>query len=286
MEAILIHGGAGAIAQEREAEVELGLRLALDAAVSALQRGGDALAIAIAAVYALERNPSFNAGIGACLNLDGHIEHDACVMFGPDRSAGAVAGVSRLSSPVLAADEVRRSPHVLMAGKGAERFAAERGLELVEPESFVTERQLRSWQHYLATKEGSRSGTVGAVVCDAAGQVAAATSTGGMVGKLPGRIGDTPLVGAGTYATPWAACSATGYGEYFIRTLAARSAVDSCRSGRVQEAAEQAVGEVAQLGGEGGLILISSAGELAWHCNSANLAWAYWTPLASAVGVR
>jgi len=270
---ILVHGGASAIAAARHEAVKRGCLAAARAGDRVLQSGGDALEAVVAAVTALEDDPEFNAGRGAALTREGTAELDAAVMRGRDRAVGAVTCVRRTRNPVRLARAVMDSEHVFLAGEGADRYGLERGLEGVRPDYFVTERQRAK----LAAQRGASlgTGTVGAVALDAEGGFAAATSTGGRSGKRPGRVGDTPLVGAGTYASAQAAVSGTGEGEFFIRSLAAFLAAEAAPSLGAQGAAERGVAEVARLGGVGGLIVVEPGGELGVAFNTPHMARAW-----------
>lgn len=276
--AIAVHGGAGIIRRadltpEREADCHEALHAALAAGSEVLAAGGRALEAATAAVVVLEEAPLFNAGRGAVFTRDGGHELDASVMDGATLAAGAVAAVRRIRNPVLAARAVmEHTPCVMLAGEGAEDFATEHGLETVEPAWFSTEERRGEWQRARAATGTERTtrpeefslGTVGAVALDAAGNVAAATSTGGLTNKRPGRIGDTPVIGAGTYAENGVcAVSATGDGEYFMRTVAAHRVAALIRDGGLDlaTAAGRVVhGTLAALGGSGGLIAVDAGG--------------------------
>ncbi|MFZ3485647.1 isoaspartyl peptidase/L-asparaginase family protein, partial [Sphingomonas sp. 3-13AW] len=226
---LVIHGGAGVIERarmtpEREKAARAGLDQALAAGEAVLARGGSAVDAVEAALHVLEDDPSFNAGRGAVFTYEGTNELDAAIMDGSNRAAGAVAGVTRTRHPIsLARAVMEKSPHVLLAGKGADIFSVEQGLEQADPSWFATEERRRQLDELKAKKLGwfdvdMKYGTVGAVARDQAGHVAAATSTGGVTGKRWGRVGDSPLIGAGTYADDRAcAVSATGAGEFFIR---------------------------------------------------------------------
>ena len=232
--------------------------------------GGSALAAVVAAVRRLEDEPLLNAGVGACLNSEGQVELDAGVMEGSRLRAGAVAAVRDVRHPVeLALKILRQGRHVLLVAEGASRFALEQGVETCDPSVFVTERQKRIWS--------SRSGdTVGAVARDGKGRVAVAVSTGGTYGKHPGRVGDSPLVGAGFYADDarGAACG-TGEGEAFIRTLVCKGAVDRLPGARAQAAADWAVEELrSKVGGRGGVIVVSIDGGIGTAFNTREMAWA------------
>lgn len=285
MVAIAIHGGAGtitrdAITPEEDAAYRDILGRLVDQGHRQLLSGAAGLDVVVDIIQVLEDSPLFNAGIGAVLTWEGHHELDAAVMVGDSLRAGAVAGVTTIRSPIAAARAVMlASPHVMLAGSGAEAFAREQGLEEVANTAFTTERRADALQRYKAQKSvgvppavDTKFGTVGVVVLDAAGNVVAGTSTGGMTGKRWGRIGDAPVIGAGTYANN-ASCavSATGHGEYFIRHQVAS---DICA--RVQylglplaTAANQVIlGELAAIGGEGGVIAIDVQGNVAMPFNT------------------
>jgi len=216
----------------------------------------------------LEDSPLFNAGRGSCFNADGEIEMDASIMDGATLAAGAVAAVQRIRNPVLAARAVmEKSPHVLLAGKGAEQFARRCGLKLVPARYFHTEERLAALKRGLARHHG----TVGAVALDRHGNLAAATSTGGYTGKLPGRIGDSPLIGAGTYAdNATCAVSGTGWGEAFIRVALAHevSARMQYLNEPLTKAAGAALRKISRLGGDGGLVAVDRRGNIAMPFNS------------------
>ena len=275
--AIVIHGGAG-VAARSEGDIEHAaerseLARIRDEAWTRLSRGASALDVVEAAVVALEECPLFNAGKGAVLGANGTVELDAAIMDGATRQAGAVAVVDRIRNPIRAARRVLGSPHVLLAAHGAHEVAREYGLELVDPEWFVTEKRVAQWRARFA--EGA--GTVGAVATDEHGHVAAATSTGGMLGKAPGRIGDSPIVGAGTYA--WdrtCAVSGTGDGEAFLRLcLAHRVSADVERGATLNDAVARAIDELEELGGEGGIIATDPSGAIAhaFHASGMYRAW-------------
>jgi len=263
----------GALPAELEELGRGALNAALDAGESILTAGGSALDAVEAAARVLEEDPCFNAGRGSVLAYDGHVELDAAIMDGRDRRCGAVAGLRSTRAPISAARAVmEQSPHVLMSYEGADDFACEAGLEQVPNRWFVTAERRRQLDELLA--RGSEAfdadikyGTVGAVAVDAQGHVAAATSTGGLTAKRWGRIGDSPLIGAGTYADDRAAAvSATGLGEVFIRAAAAHELCARVRIGGagLQEALDGVLGEIRALGGNGGLIAVSPSGEAAW----------------------
>lgn len=279
---IAIHGGAGTMTRETMAEaVQAEYLAALDTALCAgeqvLKKGGSALDAVEAAVRALEDDPHFNAGRGAVFTYNGTNELDAAVMDGRTRAAGAVAGVCHTRNPVsLARAVMEKSPHVFLSGAGAEEFAREQAIEQIDPDWFATEERWRQLQELKARKFGwfdvdLKYGTVGAVAVDSEGHVAAATSTGGLTGKRWGRIGDSPVIGAGTWADDRAcAVSATGAGEFFIREGVAHEIAARIRlAGESAEVAAQTViGEVGKLGGDGGVIVVTPAGEALFAFNT------------------
>lgn len=279
---LVIHGGAGTMSRDRltplqEREIRTGLGRALDAGSAILARGGSALDAVTESVRILEDDPLFNAGRGAVFTYDGEIELDASIMDGHSRSAGAVAGVSTTRNPVLLARRVmEESPHVFLSRKGADRFAVEQGLEQVDPDWFATPERRRQWQEFRARKTSHfdidmKYGTVGAVALDMTNHVAAATSTGGLTGKRWGRIGDSPVIGAGTYADDRAcAVSSTGVGEYFIRIGVAHEICARVRlkGESLQAAADAVVAELTEMGGTGGVIATGPGGEQVWSFNS------------------
>lgn len=277
MATLVLHGGAGQIPEDERGAYQAGLVQARDEAFAALARGADALRVALLAVTLMEDNTeAFNAGVGGSPNSAGEVECDAAVMDGWDGSAGAVGAVRRAKNPILLAERVRlESPHVLLVGAGADAFV-ENPIDndlLLTPR---TRRAYESWQR--AAKTPTNSATVGAVVCDAAGRLAAATSTGGMLGKWPGRVGDTPIIGAGTYADRSLAVSCTGVGEAFIRSVSAKDLTERVERGEDLEAAIEAVlGEVLRFEGNGGLICVSTEGKIGFGFNSRNMAYAYKT---------
>jgi len=258
---IVVHGGAGAYGselQERAAEYREALISALMAGAARIDAGAGAVEAVCAAVIAMEDFPLFNAGHGAALCADGSVELSASAMRGSDQAAGAVALVRRTRNPVAAAISMLGQPEVLLAGEQADAFAAARGLEQCEPSEFVTERQRRR----LAACVSGEGATVGAVCLDAAGLLAAATSTGGLHGQRPGRVGDSPVIGAGTWADRLVAVSCTGKGEAFVRAGAARLLAAQVASGvALQTAAGAVLDAVAECEGDGGLIAIDAHGE-------------------------
>jgi beta-aspartyl-peptidase (threonine type) len=277
MLSIAIHGGAGAVPRgalsaERERHYRDGLAAALDLGYTTLERGGSSLDAVSDAVRALEDNPLFNAGRGAALTRDGAAELDAAIMEGRQQRAGAVAAVRHVRNPIdLARRVMEKSRHVLLVGAGAEEFALEEGLALVPNTYFRTEErreQLESERRGRPVSDliPSSQGTVGAVALDAAGDLAAATSTGGMTNKRQGRVGDSPIIGAGTYARNGVcAVSATGHGEYFIRTVAAHHicAAVELRGIALAEAVRGLLhGRLRELGGTGGIIAVDQGGRI------------------------
>jgi beta-aspartyl-peptidase (threonine type) len=271
MYALAIHGGAGApprtpFSQSREAEYRQGLALALAAGQRLLERGECALNAVEAAVTVLEDDPLFNAGRGAVLCSDGSVELDAAIMSGSDLRAGAVAGLRHIKNPIqLARRLLDTSPHVFLIGNGAEDFAQELGIGRVENDYFITPYRLQELHERPL-------GTVGAVARDAHGRLAAATSTGGMAGKHPGRVGDSPVIGAGTYADDRScAVSTTGHGEWFLRTVQAYDIAARMVYGgqTLADAVNEAIGKrLTQLGATGGLIAVSRDGQIVMHYNT------------------
>jgi L-asparaginase / beta-aspartyl-peptidase len=261
-----VHGDS-----DHEERARQGLRDALGAGAEILRNGGTAIDAVEASVRVLEDDPCFNAGRGSTLNAEGLVELDAAIMDGASRRAGAVAGIRTTRAPIsLARILMERGPHVFLTYDGADRLALEAGLEQVENGWFVTAERRRQLDELLA-KGGFDSdvkyGTVGAVAVDSSGHLAAATSTGGLTAKQWGRIGDSPLIGAGTYADDRsAAVSATGSGEYFIRAVAGHQLAERVRLGgqSLQAALDGTLEDIRQLGGIGGLIAVSPTGEAAW----------------------
>lgn len=294
--AIAVHGGAGTInrdemSAEREAEIRIVLEKALRAGHAVLAAGGSSVNAVTAAVTTLEDSPLFNAGKGAVFNCAGKNELDAAIMNGATLDAGAVAGLRRTKNPVLLARLVlEKSPHVLLIGEGAESYGAAHGIEMVDPTYFHTQERweqlkaLQAREHVEGCGDAVAAlggfdplsfGTVGAVALDAAGNLAAATSTGGMTNKRYGRVGDVPVIGAGTYAdNATAAISATGHGEYFIRTVAAHSIASrmAFKGESVQQAADAVVMDLLKnMGGGGGVIAIDANGHIAMPFNTSGM---------------
>ena len=283
--AIALHGGAGTI--ERGAmseELEATYRAFLDDAITRgyeqLREGQPGLDVVVSVIQMMEDSPLFNAGRGAVYTWEGAHELDASIMHGENLDAGAVAGVSTVKSPIALARAVMEdSPHVMLAGAGAEAFASEQGFDPVSPEYFATERRREALEAYKANDQAGlkpeadhKFGTVGVVVLDQAGNLVAGTSTGGMTGKRWGRIGDSPVIGAGTYADNRScAVSATGHGEYFIRHTVARDICARMQFGgaTLEEAANTVVlEELVAAAGEGGVVAVDPAGGVALVFNT------------------
>ncbi|CAN5696462.1 isoaspartyl peptidase/L-asparaginase [soil metagenome] len=301
--AIVVHGGAGVIERahlkpEQEAAYRAALAKVTEAGALVLKAGGLALDACETAVRLLEDDPLFNAGRGAVFTAEGRNELDAAIMDGRTLAAGAVAGVTRARHPIsLARAVMERSPHVMLIGKGADDFAAEQGEELVEPLHFHTARRWRSLTNLLTAEhlpippepagsdrpdpaqglahDEGKHGTVGVVALDTHVDVAAATSTGCTTGKRWGRVGDSPLIGAGTYASnAGCAVSATGTGEYFIRLTVARdiSALVELKGLSLQAAVDEVVQHrLTALGGDGGVIAVAPNGDVAWSFNTSGM---------------
>jgi beta-aspartyl-peptidase (threonine type) len=290
---IVIHGGAGTILRknmtpEKEQEYRAVLAEAIQVGHRILKAGGSSQEAVEKTIHVMEESPLFNAGKGAVLNSEGSIELDASFMRGDNLDAGAISGVKTIKHPISAAIQVMEaSPHVMLSGTGADTFAAAQGLEIVAPEYFFTERRinaLKRVQEAAAAKETSstpeernflehqRYGTVGCVALDLSGNLAAGTSTGGMTNKNWNRIGDAPIIGAGTYANnATCAISATGWGEFFIRSVVAHdiSALIEYKGLTIQEAAYEVIhNKVAKLGGDGGVVGIDRNGNPMMEMNT------------------
>ena len=285
--ALVIHGGAGtmsraALTPEREAAIRADLNRALDAGHGVLTLGGSALDAVTAAIVVLEDSPHFNAGKGAVFNAEGVNELDASIMDGATLAAGSVAGVHRVKNPVrLARAVMERSPHVMLIGDGAEQFGASVGIEFVKPDYFRTEERWQQLQDAKARESAQAAlpadgyfGTVGAIALDREGRLAAATSTGGMTNKRWGRVGDAPIIGAGTWADGQCAVSATGWGEFFIRLNVAH---DICaRFAYRNQSLDRAAGDVVmkrvpELGGDGGVIAMDGQGRIEMPFNTSGM---------------
>lgn len=302
----IIHGGAGVIQKgslspEKEKEYRDKLEEAVLAGYKALQAGKSSLDAVEIAIRILEDSPLFNAGKGAVFTNDGRNELDASVMYGKTMAAGAVAGLRHVKNPItLARAVMERSPHVMMTGEGAEKFAREQKLEIVDEKYFWTQQRWDGLQKVLKEEKdkqqkaepkkvseltdrsrdlpANRFGTVGAVALDKDGNIAAGTSTGGMTNKRYGRVGDAPIIGAGTYANnETCGVSATGWGEYFIRVGVARdiSAVMEYQALTVQTAADRVMQKVQKLGGDGGVIVMDKFGNMGISFNSDGMYRAY-----------
>lgn len=299
---LVVHGGAGVIERsEMTPALERQYRTSIEGALRAggqiLRRGGSSLDAVEAVIRRLEDDPLFNAGRGAVFTAEGRNELDASIMDGRTRAAGAVAGVTRTRHPIALARRVmEHSDHVFLTGAGADAFSRAQGLEQVAPSFFFTERRWRQLERRLRRArlpipqrpEGAprpralnerdgdnhQFGTVGAVALDAGGNIAAGTSTGGLTGKRWGRVGDSPMIGAGTYAQNGVCgVSATGSGEYFIRVSAARSICARMQFARqsAQTAADAVIRDIGALGGEGGVIVMDGRGRIAYAMNSSGM---------------
>jgi len=283
---LVIHGGAGVerrnLSPAEENAARAALRQALLKGHAALTAGKPALEAVAAAITVLEDDPTFNAGKGAVFTHDGRNELDASLMDGATLKAGAVAGVQRVRNPILLAEAVmQHSPHVMMVGQGAEAFASSQGITLVDPSYFRTDKRWQQLQKALKEEASGQAhadldtarhfGTVGAVALDKDGKLAAGTSTGGMTNKRYGRVGDSPIIGAGTYADAGCAVSGTGWGEYYIRTAAAHdicARIQYLKQGPV-EAGRAVINErIPALGGDGGAIVLSADGRAATPFNT------------------
>jgi len=291
----VIHGGAGAVQREKlkpehEQEFMQVLAQSLREGYVVLASGGSSVDAVVAAIEVMEDSPVFNAGKGAVFSHEGRNELDASIMDGATRMAGAVAGVTTIRNPIRAAYTVmKKSPHVLLIGQGAESFADEHNLEIVDPAYFYSQKRWDQLQKAI-TKErialdhdldsdtrpenDNKHGTVGAVALDCSGNLAAGTSTGGLTNKRFGRVGDTPIIGAGTYADNQSvAVSATGTGEMFMRAAAGFNTAAQIRLQHksITEAADNTLAEIKAMGGEGGLIVLSAAGDYAMRFNTSGM---------------
>jgi beta-aspartyl-peptidase (threonine type) len=286
---IVIHGGAGVIRKadmtpEKEREYEAKLKEALEKGYAVLEKGGTSLDAVEVAIQVLEESPLFNAGRGCVLNNQGMPELDASIMNGKTLEAGAVAGVNKVKSPItLARTIMSKSEHVMLVGTGAELFAKQQGLEMVKPSYFITEKRSEQLKKVKEKeKKDTKSdldianpdkkyGTVGCVALDKFGNLAAGTSTGGMMNKRYGRVGDSPIIGAGTYAdNNGCAVSATGHGEYFIRSAVAfrTNALMQMKGLSLAQAAQEAIQFMGNLGGTGGIIALDKNGNIAMPFNT------------------
>lgn len=264
---IIVHGGAGSIKDDSLPARLDGCKAAALAGWKILQEGGAALDAVEAAVVVLEDNPLFNAGTGSTLNSLGKVEMDAAIMEGRTLRAGAVAAVSGIRNPIKLARRVMEDGrHVMLAGDGASLFARQVGVPVYAPEALIVEREQKRWE--------SKHGTVGCVAYDSLGMLAVGTSTGGMFNKLPGRVGDSPLIGCGTYADDYGAASCTGHGEAIIRLLLANRAVDHLKNGsEAQTAARLAMIDLEddRIEGTGGIVLIDRFGKIGYARNTTHM---------------
>ena len=300
--ALIVHGGAWDIPDEAVDACKAGCHRALAAGWAILSRGGSALDAIEAAVMVLEDDPVFDAGFGSHLNLDGHVECDAIVMNGASLRAGATAALQRVKNPIQVARKILENcPHMMLVGEGAERFAKEHGVHLLKPEEMVSEAEYEAWMKCKADKHaaehhrGHEQGTVGAVAIDANGALYAATSTGGTCCKLPGRVGDSPLIGCGCYAdSEIGGVSCTGYGEAIMKVVLAKSAIDflcrpstcvdvpgdaSCGISSTDLAARQAIHLLGKrTHATGGLILLDRHGNPGFAFNTPRMAYGLVAP--------
>lgn len=294
---LVIHGGAGTILKskmtaDKEEAYKEKLSEALKAGYAEIKKGKSSVDAVAASIVILEDSPLFNAGRGAVFTADGKNELDASIMFGKDQSAGAVAGVHTIKNPIKAAIAVmQKSEHVMLSGLGAEQFAKEQNLEIVDPKYFWTQdrwdglQKLKQKESLNTKKKTSQNtlpesyeidqkfGTVGAVALDRNGNIAAGTSTGGMTNKKYGRIGDTPIIGAGNYANSQVGISATGWGEYFIRATAARTiaAKMEYQNKDIKTASWETIDEIGKMGGDGGVIALDKDGNIAMPFNTSGM---------------
>lgn len=277
--AIVVHGGAGTIKKENmneatEAAYREKLEEALKTGYKVLEDGGSSCEAIQQVIVLLENSPLFNAGVGAVFTAKGENELDASIMRGSDLNAGAIAGVKTIKNPIRTAYEVMiNSPHVMLAGEGAEEFAAEQGLEIVAPDYFKTERRAKQLENII-NKVEKEFGTVGAVAVDRDGNICAGTSTGGMTNKKWGRIGDSPVIGAGTYANnKTCGFSGTGRGEYYIRAAAAHdvSALMEYKGMTVEEATRTVMDKLTAMNATGGMIAMDANGNVAMPFNTSGM---------------
>lgn len=284
---LVIHGGAGTITKENisaenEKLYKAKLSEALQAGYEQISLGKPSEEAVKSSIMVLENSPLFNAGRGSVFTHEGKNEMDASIMIGNSRKAGAVAGVTNVKNPILAAAAVmKNSPHVLLNGKGAEQFAQQQGLEIVNPKYFYTEKQFYNLQKIIKNSQANnisenndwKYGTVGAVALDKYGNIAAGTSTGGMTNKRWNRIGDSPIIGAGTYATDLVGVSCTGWGEYYIRTAAAYDLYARMLyvHKNIKTAAIEVLQNIEYLGGNGGIIALDKYGNIAMEFNTAGM---------------
>jgi len=286
---LIVHGGAWDIPDEATDACQAGCRRALAAGWAVLSNGGHALDAIEAAVIVLEDDPVFDAGYGSHLNFDGGVQCDAIVMDASTLRAGSVAGLSRVKNPILAARAVlEKCPHMMLISEGAENFAAQNGVPLCNPEDLVSPAEREAWlrcredSHAAEHHRGHEQGTVGAVAIDEQGRLFAATSSGGTCCKLPGRVGDSPLIGCGCYADiETGGVSSTGYGEAIMKVVMAKTATDFLRpaASTPERAAQAAVQLLAKRGkGTGGLILLDKRGNPGFAFNTPRMAYGYVSP--------
>ena len=275
--AIIVHGGAHPVDDDKIEASDRACLAAVGAGTAILERGGSALDAVEAAIRVLEDDPVFNAGYGSALNADGEVENDAAIMEGAKLAAGAVASIRGVRNPIAAARKVMETEHVLLSGEGARRFAEQSGVDLCEPDELIHDDQRRDWE---ASKKTRGSDTVGAVAMDARGTFAAGTSTGGLMHKRPGRIGDSPLVGLGLYADNSAGgVSMTGDGEMIMRMALAHRIINSmCHGTDADRAAEEAIAAMERrVGGEAGCIAIDRHGQIGQAHNTSHMPTAWRT---------
>ena len=277
--AIVIHGGAGwsrNISEEKQKAIQEGLKQALATGYSILESGGSSLNAIEAAIMILEDNINFNAGKGSVYNAAEKQEMDASIMVGDSQQAGAVASVSRIKNPIkLARYVMENTKHVMMVGEGAEKIAKEGGFELVNPDYFAS---IENLERLKVTQEKEKLGTVGAVALDQSGTISAGTSTGGMTNKKPGRIGDSPIIGAGTWAqNNVCGVSGTGHGEFFIRYNVAREICARIEylDQSVEKASSELIQELKDIGADGGVIVLDRNGNASMVFNTGGMARAY-----------
>lgn len=285
--ALVVHGGAWAIPDDQVDAHARGCLLAVERGYCALREGQTALDAVETAIRIMEDDPTFDAGVGSCLTLDGEVELDASLMDGSDLNVGAVACVKHIANPIHLARRVLQSPNVLLVGEGAEHFAVQEGMALCRNEDLVVERERRLWLEFLEKQRmgqvsgaDSRHDTVGAVALDARGNIAAGLSTGGTPNKTPGRVGDVPLVGCGFYADNRAGgVACTGVGEAIARIALARRAMEALEAGLLpQQAADRAVQTLSdRVPGSAGLIVLNNAGQVGFAYSTKRMARAYLT---------
>ena len=291
--ALIVHGGAGAIADNDVAPHREGARTAANIGWVILANGGNALDAVQAAIVSMEDDPAFDAGYGSYLNRDGQVEMDASFMDGRTLDAGSIAGVQHIKNPILVARRVMESEHTFLIAHGAERFATEQGIALIDEKEMRAPNAIAKWQECVNNPPPAPlaqyvpvHGTVGCVAIDQNGNIAAGTSTGGMSFKRVGRVGDSPIIGAGTYADNLlGGASATGWGEAITRVVLSKFAVDALANNRhPNEAARAAIEMLAsRVGGTGGVIMVDRFGRIGFAFNTPRMAYAYLTPNQSVV---